>query len=144
LVERLNGIQEVAGSNPVGSTILRSEPAGFERRMVSSEAAFERRRTLFAAIGSELRMAGLFFRLMFYAYILESLQVPGEFYRGHTSDLKQRLIDHNAGCCSHTIKFRPWKVKFYAGFETLEDARNFEMYLKSGSGHAFANRHFGL
>ncbi len=75
---------------------------------------------------------------MFYAYILESVHVRGEFYRGHTSDLKQRLLDHNAGCCPHTTKFRPWKVKFYAAFETLE------MYLKSGSGHAFANRHFGL
>jgi predicted GIY-YIG superfamily endonuclease len=34
---------------------------------------------------------------MFYAYILESVTVPGEFYRGHTEDLKRRLAEHNAG-----------------------------------------------
>ena len=40
LVERLVRNQQVRGSNPLGSTILRSEPTlgGFERRMVSSVA----------------------------------------------------------------------------------------------------------
>ena len=78
---------------------------------------------------------------MFYAYILESTAKPGEFYRGHTEDLKRRLAEHNAGKCTHTSKFGPWKVKFYAAFETLAVAQNFEKYLKSGSGHAFAARH---
>jgi predicted GIY-YIG superfamily endonuclease len=81
---------------------------------------------------------------MFYAYILESLTVPGELYRGHTVDLKQRIDQHNEGKCSHTAKFRPWKVRFYAAFETEALARNFERYLKSGSGHAFSKRHFDL
>jgi len=81
---------------------------------------------------------------MFYAYILESVALCGEFYRGHTDDLKRRLAEHNAGRCPHTSKFKPWKVKFYAAFETLEKAQEFEAYLKSGSGHAFAKRHFGV
>ncbi|HTV61974.1 MAG TPA: GIY-YIG nuclease family protein [Verrucomicrobiae bacterium] len=79
---------------------------------------------------------------MFYAYILESIASPGEFYRGHTEDLKLRLAEHNAGKSPHNSKFKPWKVKFYAAFETLALARKFETYLKSGSGHEFANRHF--
>jgi hypothetical protein len=33
-------------------------------------------------------------------------------------------------------------VKYYAAFETLALAQEFERYLKSGSGHAFAKRHF--
>jgi len=82
---------------------------------------------------------------MYYAYILESIQKPGEFYRGHTEDLKQRVLDHNAGKCPHTSKFKPWKVKFYAAFESLELAQEFERYLKSGSGHVFAKSHlFGV
>ena len=81
---------------------------------------------------------------MFYTYILESLSTPGAIYRGYTSNLRQRLTDHNAGKCPHTAGFRPWKLKFYAGFETEDLARNFEAYLKSGSGHAFAKRHLGL
>jgi len=80
---------------------------------------------------------------MFYTYILESLNIPGELYRGHAHNLKLRLAEHNAGKCSHTAKFRPWRLKFYAAFETIELARNFEVYLKSGSGHAFAKRHLG-
>ena len=80
---------------------------------------------------------------MYYAYILQSISHSSEFYRGHTTDLRQRLAEHNAGKCMHTSKFMPWKLKFYAGFETLELARQFERYLKSGSGHAFAKKHLG-
>jgi len=34
------------------------------------------------------------------------------------------------------------KEKLYIAFENPRLARNFERYLKSRSGHAFANRHF--
>lgn len=81
---------------------------------------------------------------MFYAYVLESIAQPGEYYRGHTEDLKRRVAEHNSGKCRHTDKFRPWNVKFYAAFETVELAQAFEKYLKSGSGHAFAKRHLGI
>jgi hypothetical protein len=56
---------------------------------------------------------------MFYAYLLQSTSDPSHLYRGHTTDLKQRLTDHNSGRCPHTAKHAPWKVKFYAAFETL-------------------------
>jgi len=78
---------------------------------------------------------------MFYACILESIATPGECYRGHTDDLRRRVAEHNAGKCRHTSKSKPWKVKFYAAFETLALAQKFEKYLKSGSGHDFAKRH---
>jgi predicted GIY-YIG superfamily endonuclease len=81
---------------------------------------------------------------MFYAYIVQSIHHPAEFYRGHTADLKQRLGEHNAGRCPHTSKCAPWKLKFYAAFETLDLAQAFEKYLKSGSGHVFAKRHLGM
>jgi predicted GIY-YIG superfamily endonuclease len=80
---------------------------------------------------------------MFYAYIIQSVAQPDQLYRGHTTDLKQRLADHNSSKCPHTSKYSPWRVKFYAAVETLELAQRFERYLKSGSGHAFAQRHFG-
>ncbi|MBN1105570.1 MAG: GIY-YIG nuclease family protein [Deltaproteobacteria bacterium] len=79
---------------------------------------------------------------MYYTYILESETKPGERYVGHTSDLKARLKEHNRGKCSHTDNFKPWRLKLYVAFQTLEQAQRFERYLKSGSGHAFANRHF--
>ena len=57
LVERLVRNEKVAGSIPVGSTILRSELTlgGSERRMVSSVALAKED---FPATSSELRMAG--------------------------------------------------------------------------------------
>jgi len=66
-------------------------------------------------VGSELRMAGH----KFYTYILQSVRHPDQLYRGHSQDQKQCLADHTAGKCPHTTKFRPWKLKFYAAFETL-------------------------
>lgn len=83
-------------------------------------------------------------KVMFYAYILQSVANPAEHYRGSTSDLRRRLEDHNSGKCSHTSKLKPWRIVFYAAFETIELARDFERYLKSGSGHAFAKRHLGI
>lgn len=80
---------------------------------------------------------------MFYTYVLESETDTSRHYIGHTEDLRQRLQQHNAGKSPHTTKHMPWRVRFYAAFETIEVARDFERYLKSGSGHAFAHRHLG-
>ena len=79
---------------------------------------------------------------MYYTYILRSLSDPDQRYIGSTSDLKARIAKHNAGAVPHSSKFRPWKVESYFAFETEEKAVAFEAYLKTGSGHAFAKRHF--
>ena len=79
---------------------------------------------------------------MYYTYVLESIENPGARYIGHTSHIGRRLAQHNAGENRATVKNRPWKVKMFVAFETPELARRFERYLKSGSGHAFAKRHF--
>ena len=81
---------------------------------------------------------------MFYAYVLRSMTNPTECYRGSTHDHRRRLAEHNAGKCRHTSKFRPWRLIFYAAFETAEFARGFEAYLKTESGHAVEKRHLGI
>src|SRR6266496_3629869 len=70
---------------------------------------------------------------LYYIYLIESLSAQGERYFGVTSDLKQRLQEHNAGKSSHTSKFRPWKLKTYIAFTDRAKAGAFERYLKSGS-----------
>jgi predicted GIY-YIG superfamily endonuclease len=57
-----------------------------------------------------------------------------------TSDLKARLVDHNAGRSPHTSKRGPWRVVTYVAFLDRAQAEDFERYLKSGSGHAFARK----
>ena len=79
---------------------------------------------------------------MFYTYIIRSIAHPDQRYIGHTADLRQRLAKHNKGDVPHTSKIKPWKIEVYIAFETEEKAIAFESYLKSGSGHAFAQRHF--
>jgi predicted GIY-YIG superfamily endonuclease len=61
---------------------------------------------------------------------------------GCTKQLKLRIDQHNAGISPHTSKFRPWRLAAYIGFPTEAQALAFEKYLKQGSGHAFARRHF--
>jgi len=77
---------------------------------------------------------------MFYVYILKSIEHSDQFYIGITSDLKRRLKTHNSGGSKHTAKYRPWKVETYIAFSSEQKARDFEKYLKSGSGRAFAKK----
>jgi putative endonuclease len=77
---------------------------------------------------------------MYYVYILRSIE-HDEVYTGLTTDLKKRLMQHNQGKSIHTNKFRPWKVVTYLCFDHKQRAHDFERYLKTGSGIAFARRH---
>jgi len=46
---------------------------------------------------------------MRYVYLLQSEALVDQRYVGVTSDLRQRLADHNAGKSPHTSKYMPWK-----------------------------------
>jgi predicted GIY-YIG superfamily endonuclease len=77
-----------------------------------------------------------------YVYLLQSIPFPKQRYIGTSSDLKSRLEAHNEGRSPHTAKYKPWKLVAYIAFSTHEKASEFERYLKSGSGRAFASKHF--
>ena len=77
---------------------------------------------------------------MHYVYLLTSESAPDQRYIGVTVDLKSRLADHNAGKSPHTSKFTPWRLVTYIAFSNRRQAEDFETYLKSGSGHAFARK----
>ena len=62
-------------------------------------------------------------------YLIESLSAQGERYVGMTTDLKQRLREHNQGKSSHTTKFSPWKLITYVAFTDRAKAEAFERYL---------------
>ena len=79
---------------------------------------------------------------MKYVYLLQSLSNPNKRYIGITSNLSNRLKEHNAGKSPHTAKFKPWQIVVAIRFADNRKAETFEKYLKSGSGHAFVKRHF--
>lgn len=76
-------------------------------------------------------------------YVLRSLSEPKRPYIGLTHDVGARLDAHNAGRCAHTARYRPWGVVAAIMLADEPTAIRFERYLKSGSGRAFAKRHFG-
>ncbi len=79
---------------------------------------------------------------MYYVYLIRSETKSDQTYIGLTDDLPKRLLSHNAGASKHTSKYKPWKLECYIAFAAKGQAADFERYLKHGSGHAFAKRHF--
>ncbi len=61
---------------------------------------------------------------------------------GYTLDVEQRLRDHNCGNSPHTAKYIPWKLEVFIAFNEKGVALDFEKYLKSHSGRAFAKKRF--
>jgi predicted GIY-YIG superfamily endonuclease len=77
---------------------------------------------------------------MYYVYLTRSLKFSDQRYIGFTEDLKSRLKAHNAGESKHTSRYLPWELVTYHAFTNKRQAQQFEYYLKSGSGKAFANK----
>jgi predicted GIY-YIG superfamily endonuclease len=77
-----------------------------------------------------------------FVYFLQSLAVPNQRYIGITNDLEERIRVHNAGGSPHTAKYRPWRIVPHLCFQDDQRAIEFERYLKSGSGYAFAKKRF--
>jgi putative endonuclease len=77
-----------------------------------------------------------------FVYVLRSDCNPRRHYVDLTSDVPARLVWHNVGQNEHTIRDRPWHILVSLEFRCAEAAAQFERYLKTGSGRAFAKPHF--
>lgn len=77
---------------------------------------------------------------MHYVYLIRSANFPTQTYIGFTADLRERMSAHNAGKSKHTAKYMPWELISYHAFSDERKAREFEHYLKTGSGQAFASK----
>ena len=70
---------------------------------------------------------------MHYVYILQS-QKDKKLYIGLTSDLKNRVKEHNAGECKSTKLRVPLELIFYEAYLNKEDAMRREKYFKTTKG----------
>ena len=77
---------------------------------------------------------------MHYVYLIRSIDYPCQTYVGCTENLIKRLDHHNSGASHHTRQYKPWKIIVALSFEDKQRAIDFERYLKSGSGRAFAQK----
>ncbi|HCI05400.1 TPA: hypothetical protein DEX28_01515 [Patescibacteria group bacterium] len=76
---------------------------------------------------------------MYYVYIIKLEN--GRYYTGSTGNLKLRVGRHNNGQVITTKAFRPVKLVYYCAFSSKKKAITFELYLKTGSGIGFRNKH---
>ena len=130
-----SGSERSVGSTPTARTSLRAYGASARRASGREGCRAEARR----AEADRARNAEWGLR---YVYLLESVGDAEHFYVGVTSDLRARLKKHNNREVTHTSKFAPWRIKIYVAFSDEAKAVQFERYLKSGSGRAFAKKRF--
>jgi putative endonuclease len=74
--------------------------------------------------------------MIYYVYLLLS-EKDNLFYTGYTSDLKNRLEQHNSGKVFSTKNRTPLRLIYYEGCLNQQDATRREKYLKSGSGKIY-------
>ena len=77
---------------------------------------------------------------MYFVYLIQSINFPDQTYIGYTTNVEDRLKAHNSSGSFHTAKRKPWELIAYFGFKSESKAIEFEKYLKSGSGRAFATK----
>jgi putative endonuclease len=75
---------------------------------------------------------------MYYVYVLRS-QLDGKLYIGYTTNLRNRIQEHNSGEVTSTKPRRPLELIFYEGYKSLEDAKRRERYLKTTKGKSSLN-----
>ena len=70
------------------------------------------------------------------AYVLQSRK-DGEFYIGHSDNLRARLARHHSGGVRATGHRRPLHLVFKENFSTRKEAVMRERWFKSGMGRKF-------
>jgi putative endonuclease len=74
--------------------------------------------------------------MYYYVYVLFS-ENDHMFYTGYTSDLKNRLLQHQFGKVKSTKYRLPVQLIYFEGCLNQQDATRREKYLKSGNGKIY-------
>jgi len=72
----------------------------------------------------------------YFVYVLLSKK-DGKFYTGYTSQLKERILEHNSGRVFSTKNRIPLELVYYEGCLNQADALHREKYLKSTYGKRY-------
>jgi putative endonuclease len=75
----------------------------------------------------------------YFVYVLES-EKDGRLYKGQTSNLTNRVQEHNLGKTKSTKGYVPWNLVYFEKFETREEAVVREKFLKTGIGREFLKK----
>ena len=69
---------------------------------------------------------------MYYVYLLQSAKYK-HLYAGCTRKLRERIIMHNQGRSEYTKKYTPWKLIYFEGYLSKQDAYRREKALKTSA-----------
>lgn len=73
---------------------------------------------------------------MYYVYVLRSMK-DKNFYIGYTSDIEERIKEHNDGISKATSYRRPLELIYFEASRNIKDAMHREKYLKTTYGHRY-------
>jgi putative endonuclease len=76
---------------------------------------------------------------MYYVYVLQS-ELDAGLYIGFSTDLRQRLKQHQAGKSQSTAHRGPWALIYYEAYRIRRDAEGRERFLKSGAGRRYLSK----
>jgi putative endonuclease len=76
---------------------------------------------------------------MFVVYVLYSDKL-NKRYIGSTRDVNSRLKEHNSGKSKFTKTGVPWKLIYKESYQSNQEARRRELFLKSGVGRKFLDQ----
>jgi len=83
-------------------------------------------------------------RMFYFVYLLEN-NFDKSWYIGFTTDLKQRVDDHNYGKGGRTTRMKQgWKLIYFEGYRIKKDATGREKFLKSGSGRKYLKKQLAI
>ncbi len=74
-----------------------------------------------------------------FTYIIYSFKID-KFYVGACTDLERRLYEHNIGHSKFTSVGTPWVLKYTKVFNTLLEAKRYEMSIKKMKSRKFIER----
>ncbi len=78
--------------------------------------------------------------MIYYVYFLK---LPnGDVYKGLSSDLKRRLVEHHAGKVASTKNFKPIKLIGYEAYLLKTDAERREKFLKTTEGRRLLKQQY--
>ena len=80
---------------------------------------------------------------MFFIYVLQS-ERSGRYYIGSTSNVANRVEQHNSGMTRATRNLRPWHLVHTESYETLAQARKRESQIKSWKNRDYMRNQLGL
>ena len=79
---------------------------------------------------------------MYFVYVLQSAK-DKSYYIGYTSNIEERLWEHNEGRTGYTKLKRPWNLVHQEVFSTRKEAMQREKYLKSLKNVAYLKKIMG-